>query len=64
VEVLFEWEKKHCSQHPLFELVGDEEVAGDVAAQLALTSSEESRKVDREGGKKFICVFRRLAGVQ
>ena len=58
---LYEWEKQHCNSHPLFELLTDEEIREDLSAQLALTSSEESRKVDREGGEKYIAVFRRRA---
>ncbi len=60
VKDLYEWEKEHCNSHPLFELITESEIQEDISAQLALTSSEESKKVDREGGEKYIAVFRRV----
>lgn len=60
VQSYFEYAVPIISEHPLFERVPDEEVAGDEALKQALTSTEESKKVDRNGGKKFSAVFRRL----
>jgi len=60
VKELYDWEKEHLSAHPLFELLSEEELEGDIAVPLALNSTEESRKVVREGRDKHIAVFRRV----
>ena len=60
VKDLYEWEKEHCDAHPLFQLVPEKELEGDPAVSLALNSTEESKKVDREGREKHIAVFRRV----
>jgi tRNA (guanine-N7-)-methyltransferase len=57
---LHQWMYKHLAEHPLFELIGDEENAGDDVVPFVQTASEESKKVDRSGGSKYLAVFRRI----
>lgn len=54
----YEYAKQVLEDHPLFAPVSD--VEQDVALNLALTVTEEARKVTRNGGDKFFAVFRRL----
>jgi len=60
VQELHEWMVKHCSEHKLFERVSDEENKNDPVVPLVYNSSEEARKVDREGGSKYLAVYRRI----
>jgi tRNA (guanine-N7-)-methyltransferase len=58
---LNQWMVKHLMAHPLFELVSDEENNVDEVVPFVYNSSEESKKVDREGRSKYLAVFRRIA---
>ncbi|XP_069087022.1 tRNA (guanine-N(7)-)-methyltransferase [Pleurodeles waltl] len=60
VEEVHEWMAKHFKEHPLFELVPVEELKDDVVIDLLGTSTEEGKKVLRNGGKNFLAVFRRI----
>lgn len=60
VEELHQWMVKHLTEHPLFRRMTDEELATDLCIDLVLNSSEESRKVDRVNGKKYLAVFQRI----
>ena len=61
VAELATWMSTHCENHPSFERVPTEE--GDPQlAQLVMNSSEESSKVARGGGDKFLHIFRRKEG--
>ena len=68
VEDLHQWMAGHFAAHPLFERVLEEEEAvpedetqGDPCVRIMSTATEEGKKVTRNGGKKFIAVFRRIA---
>ncbi|KAJ3634433.1 hypothetical protein Zmor_019086 [Zophobas morio] len=50
VAELYEWEIKHLSEHPLFMRISNESLKGDATVDLILNSSEESKKVTRQGG--------------
>ncbi|XP_046840668.1 tRNA (guanine-N(7)-)-methyltransferase-like isoform X2 [Xenia sp. Carnegie-2017] len=57
---LHEWMKKHFIQHPLFEeLSQDEQEKDPIVPELGM-SSEEAKKVTRNGGAKLIAIFRRI----
>lgn len=60
VQTYYEYAVPIISEHPLFERIPDAEIADDEALKFALTATEESKKVDRNGGSKFWAVFRRI----
>lgn len=45
----------------MFELISDEELEKDVAANLLTNTSEEGQKVERNKGNTYRAVFRRLS---
>jgi len=51
---------KHLSEHPLFTRVSDEENNDDPIIPHVFNSSEEAKKVDKSGGKKYLAVFSRI----
>eukprot|EP01128_Nolandella_sp_AFSM9_P003624 TRINITY_DN1576_c0_g1_i1.p1 TRINITY_DN1576_c0_g1~~TRINITY_DN1576_c0_g1_i1.p1 ORF type:complete len:283 (-),score=77.39 TRINITY_DN1576_c0_g1_i1:195-1022(-) len=61
VKDLAEWMQKHLDEHPLFEKVSDEENSQDPTVPLVRDSSEEAKKVARNGGDKYLAVYRRIA---
>ncbi|XP_071766902.1 tRNA (guanine-N(7)-)-methyltransferase [Centroberyx gerrardi] len=60
VEEVHLWIVKHFTEHPLFKRVPDEELDGDVIINRLGTCTEEGKKVQRNGGKNFLAVFRRI----
>ncbi|TKS71514.1 tRNA (guanine-N(7)-)-methyltransferase [Collichthys lucidus] len=60
VEEVHVWMVKHFTEHPLFTRVSDEELVGDVIISRLGTCTEEGKKVQRNGGKNFLAVFRRI----
>ena len=60
VEDLHLWMAEHLEGHPSFERVGEEEVEGDECVEVMRRETEEGKKVERNGGRKFVAVFRRL----
>ena len=60
VKQYFDFAVPIIEQHPLFERISDEEAMNDICLQKALTSTEESKKVDRNHGSKFYAVFVRV----
>ncbi|RPB03189.1 hypothetical protein L873DRAFT_1671063 [Choiromyces venosus 120613-1] len=61
VEDLHHWMAKHFDEHPLFERLTGEEVDADVCVAVMRTDTEEGKKVERNGGKKFVACWRRAA---
>jgi tRNA (guanine-N(7)-)-methyltransferase len=59
VEDLHNWMVERFEAHPSFERVGEEEVEGDVCVGVMREETEEGKKVTRNGGRKFVAVFRR-----
>lgn len=59
VEEVHLWMVKHFTEHPLFARVPDEELVDDVIVSRLGTCTEEGKKVQRNGGKNFLAVFRR-----
>lgn len=61
VEDLHVWMVDRFEGHAGFERVGEEEVEGDVCVGVMRGETEEGKKVERNGGRKFVAVFRRVA---
>ena len=60
VEELYKWHVEKCDNHPYYERIPDDEVlANDPAVNLIITETEEGKKVQRMGGKKYFAVYRR-----
>ncbi|KAF1981223.1 hypothetical protein K402DRAFT_342883 [Aulographum hederae CBS 113979] len=61
VEDLHLWMKGHFEGHESFEYVSEEELEkdGDVGVKVMRTETEEGKKVERNGGTKFVACFRR-----
>ncbi|XP_073682364.1 tRNA (guanine-N(7)-)-methyltransferase [Garra rufa] len=64
VEEVHDWIVRHFSDHPLFSRVADEELAEDIIISHLGTCTEEGKKVQRNGGKNFLAVFRRVEDPQ
>ncbi|XP_069509457.1 tRNA (guanine-N(7)-)-methyltransferase [Ambystoma mexicanum] len=60
VEEVHEWMAKHFKEHPLFEQVPLGELKDDVIVDRLGTSTEEGKKVLRNGGQNFLAIFRRV----
>lgn len=60
VEDLHLWMVGHFEAHAAFERVGDEEVEADECVAVMRSETEEGKKVERNKGKKFVALFRRL----
>ncbi|XP_053410666.1 tRNA (guanine-N(7)-)-methyltransferase isoform X2 [Nycticebus coucang] len=57
---LHNWMCTHFEGHPLFERVSVEELSEDPIVRHLGTSTEEGKKVLRNGGKNFPAIFRRI----
>ncbi|XP_058529543.1 tRNA (guanine-N(7)-)-methyltransferase isoform X2 [Ochotona princeps] len=60
VQELHQWMCTHFEGHPLFERVPLEELSEDPIVGHLGTSTEEGKKVLRNGGKNFPAIFRRV----
>lgn len=60
VEDLHLWMVEHLELHPSFERVDGHEVESDFCVEVMKTETEEGKKVERNGGTKYVAVFRRL----
>ncbi|KAM9799923.1 tRNA (guanine-N(7)-)-methyltransferase isoform X2 [Syngnathus typhle] len=60
VEEVHLWMVKHFSEHPLFLRVPDEELVDDVIISRLGVCTEEGKKVQRNEGKNFRAIFRRI----
>jgi len=60
VKDLHEWMAHHLSAFPLFALIPNEELQDDPVVEQIKTSTEEGKKVERNGGEKWVACFRRL----
>lgn len=61
VEDLHKWMVEHLEGHPGFERVSEEEQESDACVAVMKTETEEGKKVERNGGHKFVACFRRLS---
>ncbi|XP_074836329.1 tRNA (guanine-N(7)-)-methyltransferase isoform X2 [Carettochelys insculpta] len=60
VEEVHEWMVRHFCEHPLFAPVPLEDLGSDPIMGLLGTCTEEGKKVQRNGGKTFPAIFRRV----
>ncbi|KAI2633507.1 putative methyltransferase-domain-containing protein [Xylaria nigripes] len=60
VEDLHDWMVRHFEAHPSFKRVPEEEQEADPCVEIMKTETEESKKVERNKGQKFVALFRRL----
>ena len=60
VEELHKWMVGHFGGHRSFERIGEMEVDRDKCAAAMKGETEEGKKVERNGGKKFVACFRRV----
>lgn len=60
VEDLHEWMVHHLNLHPSFERVPEEEQEADECVKIMRSETEEGKKVERNQGKKFVALFRRM----
>lgn len=60
VEDLHEWMVEKLEGHASFERVAEQEVEEDELVRVMKTETEEGKKVERNSGRKFVAVFRRL----
>jgi len=60
VQQLYEWMTDHLNRHPLFESLSQSEIDSDAVVPKLFDSTEEGKKVTRNGGQKFIAVYRRI----
>lgn len=61
VEDLHTWMVKHFNNCESFERVGEEEVEQDACVEVMKRETEEGKKVERNGGEKFVALFKRKA---
>ena len=60
VEDLHMWMVRHFDRHESFERIGEEEAEGDECVKAMREETEEGKKVERVGGKKFLACWRRI----
>lgn len=63
VKDLHEWMRTHLAAFPLFEAVDEESLRAEGKGPIidaVYTSTEEGKKVERNGGEKWLACFRRL----
>jgi len=59
VQDLHDWMVEHLEAHPSFERVAEDEIESDKCVQVMKTETEEGKKVERNGGTKYVAVFKR-----
>ncbi|KAJ6607347.1 putative methyltransferase-domain-containing protein [Mycena sp. CBHHK59/15] len=63
VKDLHEWMKSHLDAFPLFEAITEEQLRADGKGPIldaVYTSTEEGKKVERNGGEKWLACFKRV----
>ena len=60
VRDLHEWMARYFDDSVLFQRIGDDEMNSDELAQCMRVETEEGKKVQRNGGEKFLACWRRL----
>ena len=57
---LHEWMASHLQAHPLFERVDEETLKDDLAVEAIKNGTEEGKKVTKNGGSKYLAIFRKI----
>jgi tRNA G46 methylase TrmB len=60
VEDLHNWMVEHFEAHPAFVRLTKEEEEQDRCVEIMSTETEESKKVTRNKGQKFVACYRRI----
>lgn len=66
VEYLHEWHEEHLNKHSQFRKISDEELKKDVLSkkkvciELIFNETEEGKRVTRNKGSKFCCVYEKI----
>lgn len=61
VEDLHNWHLKHCRAHPMLRELTEDEMADDPCVKAMYNETEESKKVERAGTKKYYAVYEKLS---
>lgn len=64
VKEVHEWMVKHLSEHPLFQVVPECDLAHDECYKAIFNATEEGQKVERNSGEKYPAVFVRLPNMK
>ncbi len=59
VEDLHLWHEKRLNENPLFKKISPDDLKDDECVKLMFTETEEGKKVERNKGPKFFCVYER-----
>ena len=60
VEELHLWHLEHLNSHLLFKKVEETEIENDICVKLIQNETEEGKKVSRNNGKKYYCVYEKI----
>lgn len=60
VEDLHDWMLAHFDAHPSFERLSDQDQQADQCVAVMMIETEEGKKVERNGGSKFVACWRRV----
>jgi tRNA (guanine-N7-)-methyltransferase len=60
VEDLHNWHVKHCRAHPMFRELSNDELEDDPCVKAMYSETEEGKKVERAGTKKYYAVYEKL----
>mmetsp|Transcript_487 Transcript_487/g.575 ORF Transcript_487/g.575 Transcript_487/m.575 type:complete len:289 (-) Transcript_487:138-1004(-) len=60
VEDLHNWHLKHCGANPMFRALSEEEMDNDPCVKAMYCETEEGKKVERAGTKKYYAVYQRI----
>lgn len=59
VQDLHMWIAKHFDDHEMFERIPEDQLAEDNCVAVMRTETEEGKKVERNGGEKWVACWRR-----
>jgi len=60
VKDLHDWHVEHLEEHRHFRKISEEEMKKDVCVNLIQEETEEGKKVTRNSGSKWTCVYERI----
>lgn len=60
VDELHQWHEKHLSENKLFIRVDENDLKKDICIEHIINETEEGKKVARNKGNKYFCVYRRV----
>jgi len=61
VEDLHQWHMAKCKAHPLFREIPPDQLSDDPCVAAMINETEEGKKVERSGAKKYYAVFQRIS---